>query len=443
MGSAPLGRLLLSFSGPAIVAMLSGALYNLADAAFVGRLGSAPLAGITVAFPPMMLIMALATGTGVGAGSVVARAFGANERQRAKRTAGNAILLTVILGLLTPACLFPTLDPLLRFCGASDAVLPLARNYFAILAATSVITYFVVILSQVIRAEGNVWVPMVAQIAASIVNIALDPLFIFTLGMGIEGAAWATVLARFVGLVIQAWFLLSKRSLLRPRWRDLAPDFKCWREIYSVGMASVIRTGVQAGIIALVMSIAARFGDHAVAAVGIAFRYQLFVMMPCFGITQGFLPIVGFNYGAKKKERVRKLTIMAAGWSTLVTATGCALYVGIPHILVKPFAPDPELAALSAKALRWLSMGLAPAGAVVLFSAFFQGIGKGFPALVISSARQLLFLLPTLLIFPRLWGLNGLFMSQPVADFLSVVLAAIWITYQFRVLGIPLFKRHV
>lgn len=441
MGTGPLGRLLWVFSGPAIIAMASGALYNVVDAAFVGQLGPDPLAAITVVFPAMMMIMAVAAGTGVGAASLISRSLGAGQRGRARLTSGNTILLVLLWGGLTPLLMIPLLDPILRLCGASDAVLPLARSYLVILVATSAVTYFAVAINHVIRAEGNAMLPMTAMIVSSALNIALDPIFIFTLGMGVRGAAWATVAGRAVGMVIQAWYLLSRRTMLRPAVGDLRPDLGLWLEIYRVGLATLVRNGVQALILAVTTRIAAGFGDLVVAALGIVLRLQMFVMMPCFGLTQGFLPLVGYNYGAGKMDRVRSVTLQAAGWATLVTTVACAVFVGFPEVMVRPFAPDPELAALSARALRFISLGLAPAGGVILFGAFFQGIGRGLPALVLSSSRQLLFFLPALLILPRLLDLDGLFLSQPVADFLSLFLAVAWISYQFRQLGIPIFRR--
>ncbi len=440
MGHGPLGRLLLVFSGPAIVAMASGAAHNVIDAAFVGRLGAVPLAAVTAAFPPMLLIMAVATGTGVGAASVVGRALGAGDREGARRTAGNVLVLVALWGALTPLLMLPLLDPLLRLCGASDEVLPQARSYLGILAASAVVTFFIVSVNHVIRAEGRTLLPMVAQVSSSVVNIALDPVFIFALGLGVRGAAWATVIARCVGLAIQAWFLLSRRSLLRPRPRHLVPDAGRWWAIYRVGAASIVRSAVQAGIMGLVNGIAASFGDLALAAVGIVMRLTSFVMMPVFGLTQGYLPLVSFNFGAGNLARVRRVTLLAAGWGLAATSLASAAFIGLPGLLVLPFAPDAELAALAARSLRLFSLGMAPAGAMILFSAFFQGIGRGLPALVLSSSRQLLFLLPALLILPRFLALDGLFLSQPVADILSLVLSVAWITYQFRRMGMPILR---
>lgn len=440
MGNAPLGRLLLSFSGPAILAMASGALYNVVDAIFLGQIGPLPLAAVTVAFPAMVAIMAVAGGTGVGAASAIARALGAGDRDGARRTAGNTVLLVVIWGVLTPLIVLPLMDPILRSCGASEEVLPLARSYMVILAASSFVTYFAVCINHVIRAEGNALLPMSAMIAASAVNIALDPIFIFALGMGVRGAAWATLAGRFVGMAIQAYFLFSRHSLLRPGLADLAPRLSAWLEIYRTGFASMVRSMASAVIFAVMNTIAATFGDLAVAAIGIVLRLTTFVMMPCFGLTQGYLPIVGYNFGAGNLDRVRRLTWMGAGWATALTTTAAALFVGFPGLFVRPFAPDPELYAIAVRALRLFCLGLAPAGASVLFSAFFQGIGRGLPALVLTAARQLLFFLPALMILPVILGLDGVFLSQPVSDLLAFAITVAWVVVQFRALGIPLLR---
>ena len=441
MGTEPLGKLLLRFSGPAILAMASGALYNVVDAIFLGQLGPRPLAAVTVAFPVMVAIMAVATGTGVGAASAIARLLGAGERAAARRASGNTVLLVILWGVATPALILPLLDPVLRLCGASDDVLPLAHSYMSILASTAFLTFFAVAVNHTIRAEGNAVLPMVAMVTASLVNIALDPIFIFGLDLGVRGAAWATVAGRAVGTVIQVWYLLSPRCQLRPRMRDFAPDLAAWWEIYRTGFASAVRSLVSAAIFAIMNTIAATYGDLAVAAVGIVLRLTTFVMMPCFGLAQGYLPLVGYNHGAGHLRRVRRVTLIAAGWAAALTTTAAGLFVLAPGFFVQWFAPDPELHALATRALRLFCLGLAPAGASVLFSAFFQGIGRGFPALVLTVARQLVFFLPALLILPRLLGLDGVFFSQPVSDLLAFVITAIWVAVQLRALGVPVLGR--
>ena len=441
MGTGPLGRLLLSFSGPAILAMASGALYNVVDAIFVGRLGADPLAGVTVVFPAMLGIMAFAGGTGVGAASAISRALGAGERERARRVAGNTVLLVVLWGAITPAVIFPLMEPILRLSGASPTVLPYGVEYVSVLAATALVTFFAVAINHVIRAEGNAWLPMIAMVSSSLINIALDPIFIFTFDMGIRGAAWATVVSRTLGMVIQAAYLLSPRSELRPRFRHLWPDLSVWWDIYRTGSATIFRNGVQACLFALINTVAASFGDLAVATVGIILRLTSFVMMPVFGLNQGYLPLVGFNFGAGKLDRVRRVTLMAAGWATALTTVASGLFVLFPTFFVAPFAPDnPELEALASRSLRLFCLGLAPAGASVLLSAFFQGIGRGWPALVLSFARQLGFILPLVLILPGILGLDGLFLAQPLSDVAAFAITVGWTAITFRKLGIPVLK---
>ena len=438
MGTDPLGSLLLRFSGPAIVAMASGALYNVVDAIFLGHVGSRELAAVTVAFPVMVAIMAVSSGTGVGAASYVARVLGSGDEGQARQTAGNTVLLCLVWGVLTPVVLLPLLGPILKMCGASADVLPLAQGYTTILVSTAGITFFIVSINAVIRSEGNAWLPMVAMLVASLLNIALDPIFIFVLDMGVEGAAWATVVSRFVGMTIQLGYLLSRHSTLRPQLRHLLPRPAIWLEIYRTGLASSARSLVAAAIFAVMNSLASGYGDLAVAAVGIVLRLTTFVMMPCFGLTQGYLPLVGYNFGAGDLARVRRVTLLAAGWSAALTTTAAGLFVAFPAWFVRPFAPDPELAALAAHALRLFCPGLAVAGASVLLSAFFQGIGRGFPALALTLARQAVIFLPALMILPRFYDLDGVFLAQPLSDVSSFFITVVWVAVEFRRLGIPL-----
>ncbi len=443
MGTEPLGKLLLAFSGPAILAMASAALYNVVDAYFVGKLGGDAIAGVTVAFPAMVGIMAFAGGTGVGLASAISRTLGAGDREGARKLSGNGLVLILLWGLVVPALSFPMMDGILRVSGASAVVLPLGREYFAVLAASAVITFFVVVVNHVIRAEGNAVLPMVAMVSASLINIALDPLFIFTFDMGIRGAAWATVLSRVIGGVIQGVYLFSHRSSLRPAFRHLVPDLRAWWEIYRTGAATVFRNGVQAGLFALINVVAAGFGDLAVAAVGIILRLTSFVMMPVFGLTQGYLPIAGFNFGAEQLGRVRRVTLMAAGWATALTTVASGLFVMFPRVFAAPFAPgDPALEELATRSLQLFCLALAPAGASVLLSAFFQAIGRGMPALVLSFARQLGFILPGVLILPRFLGLDGLFLAQPLSDVAAFAITVAWALVQFRQLGIPVLPRR-
>ena len=415
MGQDPVWRLLLRFSAPAVISMVVVSSYHLVDAMFIGRLGPAALAAMGVTFPLSLSFVAIATGTAIGATSLIARSRGAGDRENADRTASVAITLCFLLsGLIAVICL-PNLDAILRTLGARDPVLPLARSYMSILIVFNVMGYLPHIMGNLIRADGRPVFSSSMSITAAVLNIILDPIFIFGLGplpsLGIRGAAMATVISQTMSTVVFGSFIISGRTSYHFRARHFLPHPNTIAGIYHVGIASIVRSGGQFVVMGVINSTAASFGVIPLAVMGVLMRAGRFIQMPIIGLGQGMLPVLGYNYGAKNKARVGEA--------------------------------EPEFLRAGEQAVRLYSLAYFTLGIRMVPGYFFQGIGKGLPATVLTAAQTVGFLLPAVLMMPRLLGITGLWLAFPVVDALGLLLGQLWMNRELRRQGIRFFQRKV
>ena len=443
MGERPVSRLLLVFSLPPLVGMLVSATYNLVDTAFVGRLGHAAIAALTLVWPLQLLMLGLAVGVGVGASSLVARRLGAGQTREASAAGAQALLLAVASGAVVGVVVLARTDPLLRLLGAGPQTLPLARDYLRTIMWFAPLIFFPMVANNLARAEGNPLLGMSIMVSASLINIGLDPILIFGLGpipaFGVRGAAMATVIARLVAALLYVGYFASRRSSYRLRPGDFLPRPRIWGGIYAVGAPSMTIQLVGTVTSGVANGIAASFGSLVLACFGVVFRLFALAFMPCIGIGQGLLPLVGYNYGAGKLDRVRQVVRRGALAAVTITALSGLLYVALPGMFVALFNDDPEFRAMASAGLRIAALLFAPVGAAIVFTTFFQGIGRGLPAMVLALTRQLLFYLPALLILPRILGLTGFWAAIPISDGLAVAASLVWTTAAFRRLGFPLF----
>ncbi len=446
MGQAPIWRLLLRFSGPAIVSMVVAASYQIVDAIFVGRLGPEPLASLAIAFPLMLIFMAISMGTGVGAASLISRRLGAGDQEGANRIAGISIALTILIGALITLVCLPNLEALLRLFGASGPVLLLTKSYMSILVTFQALNSFLLIIGSIIRAEGSPIFSSGGQIISAVTNIALDPILIFGLGpipaMGVAGAATATVIGRGVGGLIFLFYFISGRTSYRFRPSYFLPKLRILIEIYRVGIASIVRMSAMSVVIALANTTAASFGVIPLAVLGVVFRSARFVFMVCMGLGQGMLPLVGYNFGAKQKERVGEIVIKAGLAGFIWGLLWWVVFMLFSPQVMSIFNADPQFLFEGTRALRIFVLFFFAVGLQIVVTFFFQGIGKGLPSLVVASARQVIFLIPSLLILPRMFGLTGLWVAFPVADALSIILTLFWTSIEFRRQGIRFRLRY-
>lgn len=445
MGFQPVGRLLVSFSLPALVGMVVNATYNIVDTGFVGRLGHEAIAGLTVVWPLQLIMIALSVGVGVGANSLIARRLGARDPEQANHAGAQALLLAVVSGLLMMAIVLGFTDPILRLLGAQQDILPFSRAYITTIVWFAPLVFLPMTCNNLIRAEGNPLLSMVIMGASALINIGLDPLFIFGIGpfptLGVQGAAIATVIARAVAVALYLGYFASSSSGYRFRFRQFIPAPRVWGRIYAVGLPSMaiqLSGSVVAGV---ANNIVGGFGSLALAGFGVMFRLFAFGFMPCLGINQGVLPLVGFNYGARKMGRVREVVQKGALSATVVTTLFTILFTAIPYLLVGLFNRNPEFIALAGRGLRITSVAFFGVGSAVVFTGFFQGIGKAVPAMFLSLTRQLIFYLPGILVLPRLFGLDGFWTAIPLSDGLAFAASLTWTAWMFRKLGVPLFRR--
>jgi len=442
MGQDPVWKLLVRFSTPTIISMMVASSYNIVDAIFVGRLGPEALAALAIVFPLMMIFHAISIGTGAGAASLIARRFGAGDNEGANHVAGVTLGITLLIGALMTAICLPNLEGILRLFGASGAILTPAMDYMSILVTFAILAFFPIVINTIVRAEGNPILASTVMIVSALTNIILDPILIFGVGpipaMGVAGAATATVIARSIGVLMLLVYFVSGRTSYRFRPYYFLPNFLILKEIYRIGIAAIVQSAAGSIVMVLVNRTAVSFGDIPLAVMGVIFRAISFIFMPCVGIGQGMMPLIGFNFGAGKLLRVGETVIKGGMASTVWSTLWWGIVLLFPAPIISIFNSDPEFIEVGSKAVRIFGLVMFAIGIQISSSFFFQGIGKGLPSLVLASARQVLFLLPCLLILPRIFGLTGLWASFPVADGLSVVLTLIWAGIQFRKLGIPI-----
>jgi putative MATE family efflux protein len=434
LGNEKVGRLLFRLSLPAMIGMMVQAFYNLVDAVFVGRgVGTLGIGGITVAFPIQMIIVAFAQTIGVGGASIISRRMGAGDRERAAYTFGNMALLSLVVSaaILVTGLVF--MVPILKLFGATETLLPYAVEYFGVIILGTPLLTFAMSVNNAARAEGNAKVAMVTMLVGAGLNILLDPLFIFRFGMGVRGAAVATVISQGASALFLLLYFTSGRSEIRTGLSYLRLRWPIVKEIFAVGVSVFARAASGSIMVALVNNTLGRYGgDIAIAAFGVIFRIVHFVFMPLMGINQGLQPILGFNYGARRFGRVRH-SFAIASISASVYATVCFLILMVmPGAVFGLFTRDRELISVGVTALRYMVLMLPLVGFQVVGSGMFQALGKALEALVLSLARQVLILIPLVILLPLLLGITGVWLSLPLSDALSFSLTLALAIAQMR-----------
>jgi putative MATE family efflux protein len=425
LGTQKIPSLLIGLSIPSIIAMLTNAIYNLVDAFFIGRIGTSAMGAVAIAFPIFNLIGAVGLTFGVGAASYVSRLLGAGEKEQADRAASTAVFTSLAAGLAFTVLGLIFLEPLLLAFGATETIMEYAREYTMILIMGSIFTMMNMTMNNIVRAEGNAPRFMLAMVSGALLNVALDPLFIFGFGLGIVGAAIATVISQSVSTMIILEYFARKKSYTHLSVRLYTFSLRIYIEIFKIGLPTFLRQFLSSFSVALLNNAAASYGDHAVAAVGITMRVLMLGMMVLFGYGQAFQPVAGFNYGARNYSRI----FQALKFSIVVTTVFATVFgiVGIsfPGSIVRIFSDDPEVIDIGSRALRAVNIFFPTFGFVITFTVLFQALGKGLSAALLSMSKQGFFLIPAVLILPRFFGINGIIYAQTVADFLTLFVAAL------------------
>jgi putative MATE family efflux protein len=399
-------------------------LYNVVDTIFIGHfVGSLGIAGLSIVFPVQMLFVGIAQMMGIGGASLISRMIGADNIPRAEKALGNALMSTLVLSAVIVAIALSNVDFWLRLIGASETILPYARDYMTIIMYGMFFQTFSMTSNLLIRAEGNVRVPMIGMLIGASANIALDAIFIIILDMGIKGAATATVIAQFVAILYYAFYYLFGKSFLKIALRNLILEWKILREIFAVGVASLfmmVATSVSTMFVNIVL--VKYGGDIGVSTYGVVNRLMMFAIMPGIVIGQGLQPILGYNYGAKRFKLALKACCIVV----------FLVLFFLPEPFIKIFTGEMELVALSVYAARRVFVTIFVTGFLMVGTTTFQSIGKAMQSFVTSISRSALFLLPLILILPHFWGINGIWLAFPITDALTFIVTLLFFIPQVK-----------
>lgn len=437
LGVDPIGKLLIRLSVPATIGMMVNALYNFVDTIFVGR-GAGPMAiaGLTIAFPIQMLLMGVAQTYGVGGASIVSRRLGEGKEDEAASVAGSALVISFLSAIALSALGLIFLDPLLKAFGASDAILPYSREYMSVIFLGSPFLAIAMTGNNLSRAEGQAKIAMMTMIIGTGLNIILDPIFIFTLGLGIRGAAIATVISQFFAFLYIVSFYKRGGSQLPLVKKSFIIKFTYVKEMVLLGIPTFVR---QAGmsLLAIVINNSLRLygGDISIAAYGMINRVMMFIFMPLFGIVQGYQPIAGYNFGAKNYDRLAQVNRIAFMVTTGMALFGFALIQLLPGFLMGMFTTDNELIAVAVSAVRKMTIALPLIGIQIIGGTYFQSVGKAGPAMFLGLSRQFVFLIPLVLVLPQIMGIDGIWYSTPIADLLSTALTVSWMAISWNIMN--------
>lgn len=432
LGTKPVGKLLMQYAIPAIIAMTASSLYNMVDSIFIGQgVGAMAISGLAITFPFMNLSAAFGAAIGVGASTLMSVKLGQKDYRTAENILGNTITLNIIIGVTFGAICLMFLDPILRFFGASDQTIVYARDYMEIILLGNAITHLYFGMNSVLRSASKPRHAMYATMFTVVLNTILDPLFIWTFGLGIRGAAYATVLSQFVALIWQFWIFSNPKELIRLKRGIYSLRGDLVKNIIGIGISPFSMNVCACMVVIFINNQLVRFGgDMSVGAFGIANRIVFIFVMFVMGINQGMQPIAGYNYGAQKLDRmmqVVKLSIIAA---TAIMILGWFLAMLAPRQCVSLFTTDQHLIDTTVHGMRRMMVMLPIVGYQMVITNFFQCIGKVKISIFLSLSRQLLFLLPALALLPMWLGLDGVWLAQPMSDLVaSVVTAWIMIVY--------------
>ena len=419
LGTKPVGQLLMQYAMPAIVAMTASSLYNIIDRAFIGQIvGPEAIAGLGITFPFMNLSAAFGAAVGVGASTCISVKLGQRDYKTAQYLLGNTVTLNLIVGFLFMVVCLVFLDPILRFFGASDVTLPYAREFMIIILLGNVITHMYFGMNAVLRAAGKPRHAMYSVLFTVAMNILLILVFVWWLRLGIKGAALATVTAQSMALCWQMRVFSDKKELLHLRKGIYKLKTDLVKNIIAIGISPFLMQTTSCIIVIFMNNQFVRYGgDMAVGAYSIANSVVMVLFMFVMGMNQGMQPIVGYNYGAEKYDRMFRCLWQTIAWATIILLIGWSLSMLYPREIARVFTTDPTLLEMSARGIRLNMMVFFVVGSQAVITNFFQCIGKVKISIFLSLSRQLILLLPMAYIFPLFWGLDGVWYSMAASDF--------------------------
>jgi putative MATE family efflux protein len=440
-----LRKLLFKFSLPATIGLVVSALYNIVDTLYVGQgVGPLAIAGLAIVLPIQILMFAVGMMIGAGSGSIISRSLGREDKHKAILTAGNGIILNFIISAIFMIPCFFLMDRILIFFGASPEVFVFSKDYLSVILFGFMFQSFDIAGNSIIRSEGKPRASMYVLILGASLNIILDPIFIFVFRMGVRGAAIATVISQIASTLYILLYFNSGKSIFKLNLKMFKPDFSIIKEILKIGFPSFLMGIVDSVIFILFNRAILKYGnDLYIAIMGIAIRIMDITIMPIIGIAQGFSTITGFNYGAKKYDRVLFILREAFLWTTIISAISFILIFGFPKLMLGIFSRDKDLFSIGVFPLRITTVLFITLGIQFISGTFFQSIGKAVPALILNISRQVIFLIPGIIVLPLFFELNGVWLSLPLSDLLSTIMALFFIVYELKLIKKLQIKNNI
>ncbi|MCT4633841.1 MAG: MATE family efflux transporter [Firmicutes bacterium] len=436
LGEDKISKLIIRLSIPATIGMIINALYNVVDTIFIGRgVNSLAIGALAICFPIQMILSSLAQMVGIGSASIISRSLGEKNKSYADEIAGNSIILILMINILFSTIGLIFLDPILSLFGSTTEILPYAQDYMKIIFLGNIYYGLVVSYNNIIRSEGKAKTSMALVMIGTGLNVILDPIFIFGFKMGIQGAAIATILSQFITLIFVLNYIVRGNSSLNIKFENLKLNVKNSKEIMKIGVPSFVRQ-VGGSVLAIVVNNSLKFygGNIAISAFGIANRVLMFIFMPMFGIVQSLQPIVGFNYGAKKYDRVKEATLLSIKTIIVLSSIGWLIIQLFSPYIIRIFTPDIQVIPTGILIIKTITFAIPVVGIQIIGTTIFQALGKSKPAMILSLLRQFIMLIPMILILPLLMdnGVFGIAVSYPISDVISTVISLFLIRHEFR-----------
>lgn len=433
LGSAPIPNALMALGIPIMIGMLINALYNLVDAYFVGGLGETQMGAISIVFPLGQVVVGLGLMFGNGAASYLSRLLGRGDKGTANKVASTALYSSVFIGavIIFLAAIF--LKPILAMLGATDTIMPYALAYARIYVISSIFNVFNVTMNNIVTSEGAAKTTMCALLLGAVLNIGMDPVFIYTLDMGVAGAAIATAISQFVSTLVYLSYMLRKKSAFTFRVREFALNGQMMTEILKIGVPTLTFQLLASLSIALVNRAAMDYGDAVIAGMGAVTRITSMGTLVVFGFLKGFQPIAGFSYGAKKFDRLREATKTSIRWSTIFCVAVGSLMALLSTQIISQFTDgNAEMISVGSKSLMANGLSFFLFGFYTVYSSLFLALGKGTAGFILGACRQGICFVPAILILPMACGINGILYAQPAADVLSAIITVFMAAHLHR-----------
>lgn len=424
MGTAPMFRLIMSMALPAMFSMIIQALYNIVDSIFVSQISDKALTAVSLAYPIQTLLISVAVGTGVGINSLVSRKLGEGDRAQADSAAAHGLILGVFSWVIFAILGFTMTKPFFSLYTNDPEIFNMGVSYLSCVMIFSFGAFVEVNIEKTLQATGNMIQPMIFMLIGAVTNIILDPLFIFGLWifpeLGVLGAAIATVIGQILSMIYALIILFARKHEIKIHFKGFKLNFNTIKNIYAVGIPSIIMQSIGSVMLLVMNQILVGFSTAAVSVLGVYFKLQSFVFMPVFGLNQGVMPIMGYNYGARNKKRLLLALKYASLIALVIMAAGTALFWLCPELLLSMFSPTQEMLDIGIPALRTISLCFIPATVGIIFSALFQAVGKGVRSLFVSFLRQLIVILPVAYAFSFV-GLWAVWYAFPIAEIVALI----------------------